>query len=211
MKRRDFLKNSALGVGATMLPLSVMGNDSKEETNKSKEETNEAVEYAKRSTANDITVLIHSEHRRYFMMEPDETGRIKLNDLYAAVKKAWRYDSELIKYSLPMLAITPELYETINGWYIVNPDMLYGGSIHDTTKDEFYQSLIVLGETDNKWKAGHKVYKQRAIITNEPKDNISLLDANGREHPLKEMENALGWDFRRIDGRVYGNYYFPGV
>jgi len=79
----------------------------------------------------------------------------------------------------------------------------YNGNYHSSTAYYDYN--------DNKWKAGDKIYEQRAVITKEDKDNIFMLDENGNEHPLRELESKLGWGYTLDNGRVYGNYYFPPV
>lgn len=202
MNRRKFIGNIGLGVGATMLPISLLGNDKPPK----KALISDGTTFVKRDTI----VLLNDEHRRFFMMEPDETGKIKLNDLYWAVKETWKNDDEMIKYPFPLLGITPEMYETINGWYIVNPDMLYGGSIEDTTKGVFYQSLIVLGDFDNKWEVDGEIIHQTAILKDINNKEVFLLDKNNKKYSIHEMNSSAHWTIAN-NNRIYGNWYFPPV
>jgi hypothetical protein len=44
------------------------------------------------------------------------TDGVSLQTLYSFIKEEWKNDSNLIKYAFPMLSITSEQFELINGW-----------------------------------------------------------------------------------------------
>lgn len=94
------------------------------------------------------------------------TDGVTLQCLYSFLKEEWKGDSNLIKYPFPMLAITEEKFELINGWDFYDQDSKNlirtgGWALKDTggTTQEEYAGIITLGtlgETD-------QVYYQQAI------------------------------------------------
>jgi hypothetical protein len=103
------------------------------------------------------------------------TDGVGLQCLYSFLKEEWKDNVELIKYPFPMLAITEEKFELINGWDFLNQDTKNlirtgGWALKDTggvTQEEYAGiiSLGTLGGTD-------QVYYQQ--VTAGPAVNIVL-------------------------------------
>lgn len=49
-----------------------------------------------------------------------DSGGTSIQALYSFCKEQWKYDSTLIKYPFPMIAITPEQFEFVDGWKPLN-------------------------------------------------------------------------------------------
>ena len=93
------------------------------------------------------------------------TDGVGLQCLYSFLKEEWKDNSELIKYPFPMLAITEEKFELINGWDFLNQDTKNlirtgGWALKDTggVTQEEYAGVITLGSLG----ATDQVYYQQA-------------------------------------------------
>jgi len=94
------------------------------------------------------------------------TDGVSLQCLYSFLKEEWKSDTNLIKYPFPMLAITEEKFELINGWDFYDQDSKNlirtgGWALKDTggTTEEEYAGIITLGTLG----ATDQVYYQQMI------------------------------------------------
>jgi hypothetical protein len=92
------------------------------------------------------------------------TDGVALQCLYSFLKEEWKADAGLIKYPFPMLAITEEKFELINGWDFADATTKQlirtgGWALKDTggTTQEEYAGIVTLGSLD----AGDQVYYQQ--------------------------------------------------
>jgi len=93
------------------------------------------------------------------------TDGVGLQCLYSFLKEEWKNDTLLIKYPFPMLAITEEKFELINGWDFANSTTKElirtgGWALKDTGGStlEEYAGIITLGSLDS----GDQVYYQQS-------------------------------------------------
>jgi len=92
------------------------------------------------------------------------TDGVSIQAFYSYLKEEWKTDDELIKYPFPMVAITPEQFEFVDGWVPADIDTvnLYrdGGFAiknSDGSSAEEYAGIITLGELG----ADDQVYYQQ--------------------------------------------------
>jgi len=97
------------------------------------------------------------------------TDGVSMQALYSFLKEEWKSDAALIKFPFPMVAITPEQFEFVDGWYPADLDAsnLFrdgGYAIKDgsISRAEFV-GVITLGSLDS----GDSVYYQQSI-TGDP-------------------------------------------
>jgi len=94
-------------------------------------------------------------------------GGVDLQTIYSFLKEAWKAETDLIRYSFPMVAITAEQFEFIGGWRLTNstdtglvdsiPYIRNGGwaevDAGGTTQNE-YMGVVTLGTI----QSNHRVY-----------------------------------------------------
>lgn len=97
-----------------------------------------------------------------------DDGGVDLQALYSFIKETWKSDSTLIKFPFPMIAITAEQYEFIEGWRLTNssdsgledsiPLIRNGGwseiAAGATTPTNSYMGVVTLGNINS----NHRVY-----------------------------------------------------
>ena len=92
------------------------------------------------------------------------TDGVTIQAFYSYLKEEWKTDSALIKYPFPMVAITPEQFEFVDGWQPADAttsnlyrDGGYAIKNNDGTSAEEYVGVITLGEIG----ASDQVYYQQ--------------------------------------------------
>ena len=55
-------------------------------------------------------------------------------DVYSSLLFRWKTENALFPHEFPMLAITREIFKMQHGWRILNPDMMYGGTLVQETE-----------------------------------------------------------------------------
>jgi hypothetical protein len=97
-------------------------------------------------------------------------GGVDLQTLYSFLKEQWKVEPDLIKYPFPMVAITSEQFEFIEGWRLTNsgdtplndsiPLIRNGGwseiASGATTPSRTYMGVVTLGNIED----NHRVYYQ---------------------------------------------------
>lgn len=97
-----------------------------------------------------------------------DDGGVDLQALYSFIKETWKSDTALIKFPFPMIAITAEQYEFIEGWRLTNssdtgledsiPLIRNGGwselAAGATTPTNSYMGVVTLGNINS----NHRVY-----------------------------------------------------
>ena len=97
-----------------------------------------------------------------------DDGGVDLQALYSFIKETWKSDTTLIKFPFPMIAITAEQYEFIEGWRLTNssdtgledsiPLIRNGGwseiAAGATTPTNSYMGVVTLGNINS----NHRVY-----------------------------------------------------
>lgn len=97
-------------------------------------------------------------------------GGVDLQTLYSFLKETWKSDAELIQYPFPMVAITSEQFEFVEGWRLTNsadtplndsiPLIRNGGwseiAAGATTPNRTYMGVVTLGNIED----NHRVYYQ---------------------------------------------------
>jgi len=71
-----------------------------------------------------IEVIFDTTNRTIELVEDGNLSSdgVLLQALYSFIKDEWRNDNELIKFPIPMIAITGEQFELINGWDFLDTD-----------------------------------------------------------------------------------------
>ena len=84
------------------------------------------------------------------------TNGVTFQCLYSFAKEEWRTDNELIKYPFPLVSITEESFELVNGWDFLTGTTRQllrdgGWSLKDSggTSTEEYMNVTSLGAFDN--------------------------------------------------------------
>ena len=102
-------------------------------------------------------------------------GGVDLQTLYSFLKEQWKIEPDLIKYPFPMVAITSEQFEFIEGWRLTNPtvETVEDAGLNDsiplirnggwseidsgaTTPNRTYMGVVTLGNIED----NHRVYRQ---------------------------------------------------
>jgi hypothetical protein len=107
------------------------------------------------------------------------TTSIGLREIYSATKHAWKEVEELPHFEFPIVAITTEQFEIINGWDFdkeTKPIIKDGGwTLIDVNgeKQEIWMNLVTLGKISNDAEVYFTAYKyQKPIrICNGPANN----------------------------------------
>ena len=80
------------------------------------------------------------------------TDGVTMQCLYSFLKEEWKDDADLIKYDFPMISITNEMFEFINGWDLADIDSKNlirdgGWALKDTggVSQEEYMNVTTLG------------------------------------------------------------------
>ncbi len=86
------------------------------------------------------------------------TDGVTLQCLYSFIKEEWKDDVSLIRFPFPMIAITPEQFEFVNGWSLEDQssvDLIRDGgfaikNLDGSSAEEYFGciTLGVIGETD---------------------------------------------------------------
>jgi hypothetical protein len=138
----------------------------------------------------------------------DATDGVSMQALYSKLKKAWR-DSEtqyqagsnLQFYDFPMLSITNEQFEFINGWDFADEGSKY--LIRDggwASASEQWMNVTTLGNFDLTGGAGTAYFTQDGTTT------VSILVAGPVNQPVKIWEDAT-MDHRDLDGDSFFRIY----
>jgi len=85
------------------------------------------------------------------------TDGVSMQTLYSFIKEEWKNDNNLIKFPFPMVSITSEQFEMINGWNLINSQSKYlirdGGwavvSPDTSANTEEWMNITSLGAFDN--------------------------------------------------------------
>jgi len=92
------------------------------------------------------------------------TDGVSIQALYSYLKEEWKTDSDLIKFPFPMVAITPEQFEFVEGWEPADIDTVNlfrdgGFAVKDSNGDSSseFVGVITLGEIG----ASDQVYFQQ--------------------------------------------------
>jgi hypothetical protein len=103
------------------------------------------------------------------------TDGVELQTLYSFLKEEWKNDSALIKFNFPMEAITPEQFEFINGWTLLNTSTINlirdgGFAVRNTSGnvEEEYIGFVTLGSVG----ATDQIYYQQ--VTDGSPTNVVL-------------------------------------
>ena len=109
----------------------------------------------------DGNIWIDTATKQIYLKEYGDlsTDGVTLQCLYSFLKEEWKNDNTLIKYPFPMVAITPEQFEFINGWRIAEDDgevtkyLLRDGGYavkkSDGSSEHEYFGCITLGNFDD--------------------------------------------------------------
>lgn len=64
------------------------------------------------------SVMIDTSQKRLYLLEQGflSTDGVSLQALYSFLKEEWKNDADLIQHTFPMISITPEQFEFIEGW-----------------------------------------------------------------------------------------------
>jgi hypothetical protein len=94
----------------------------------------------------------------------DAEDGVTLQAIYSYLKEEWKTDANLIKYPFPMVAITPEQFEFVDGWQPANMDTVYlfkdgGFAVKDSNGNSTseFAGIITLGTLG----AADQVYYQQ--------------------------------------------------
>ena len=70
------------------------------------------------TAATPVSVFFDTDARDVYLLEQDllSGDGVTLQALYSFIKVEWKADPDLIKHPFPMIAITPEQFEFIDGW-----------------------------------------------------------------------------------------------
>lgn len=144
------------------------------------------------------------------------TDGMNLNCLYSYLKIRWKNDTDLIKFAFPMISITSEQFELINGWDFgdtTTRELIRDGgwSLKDTggTTQETYMNLTSLGSFND--SANDRAYYLQSI-TGTPTDMVYAGEVN---QAIKIYGDATHGDFDyttffqiflREQGKTYGFY-----
>lgn len=113
----------------------------------------------KGTTADPVSVFFDTDARDVYLIEQDllSGDGATLQALYSFIKVEWKLDSDLIKHPFPMIAITPEQFEFIDGWSpfdattitdsVTGFDFVDGGGGNDILRNQSLteDSWIILG------------------------------------------------------------------
>jgi len=99
-----------------------------------------------------------------------DTGGATLKCVYSKLKEVWKSDTTLIKFPFPMLPITDEQFELINGWDFADTTtrqlIRTGGwalkSVDGTQTYEEYAGVITLGSLAD---TAHQIYYSQTALT----------------------------------------------
>jgi hypothetical protein len=109
----------------------------------------------------DGNIWIDTATKQIYLKEYGDltTDGVTLQCLYSFLKEEWKNDDTLIKFPFPMVAITPEQFEFVNGWRIAEDDdnhtlfLLRDGGFAiknaDGTSEREFFGCITLGEFDD--------------------------------------------------------------
>jgi len=96
---------------------------------------------------------------------------VSLQTLYSYIKEVWRNDNTLIKFPFPMVAVTAEQFELINGWnfkdnYTITLIRDGGWALKNVAgaSQEEYMNVTTLGSFDNS-SSDKAYYLQNSAIT----------------------------------------------
>lgn len=183
MNRRGFLKSVTTGMALSAIPVSVLG-------------------FVTTNVTKDF--LSFDIDRKTISWVANTEKRITVNDLYTTMKKLWKNEDDLIRYSFPIIANTPEYVEMVDDWSLDDTmlDHLYGGSI--LNKEETWLGVSLIGYPvkkdmsvflyrDDKPK-GIKVHTNNFLI----KDSIGI-----KRLTIKQVNTA--YNYSHID--TYINKY----
>lgn len=139
--------------------------------------------------------------------------------LYSFAKEEWRTDSELIKFPFPMVSITEESFELVNGWNFVSSGQTRnlirdgGWSLRDSggTSVEEYMNVTTLGTFENS-TTDLAYYLQLSGTSGTPTDMVFSGEVN-QAVKIYGDENNGDVDYRNIfklylreQGKTYGFY-----
>jgi hypothetical protein len=103
---------------------------------------------------------------------------VTIQAIYSYLKEEWKTDNDLIKFPFPMVAITPEQFEYVDGWQPADIDTVYlfkdgGFAVKDSNGDSSseFAGIITLGSLDT----SDQVYYQQTEDGNAK--NIHLTGA----------------------------------
>jgi len=112
-------------------------------------------------------IQVDLERREIIVDEPKT-----LLEVYFGLKNHWRHDTTAIQYEFPMVAVTDEIMETINGWDLSDDsiqNIRSGGLTVRNSQGNIitqYAGIIALGDFEHNQL--HEV--QAGQITNPPFD-----------------------------------------
>lgn len=97
---------------------------------------------------------------------PSSTSGVTMQAVYSYLKEEWKTDAALIKFDFPMLSITNEQFELINGWDFADTTTKnlirdWGWALNDTgTNVEEYMNITTLWAFDD--SASDQAYYQQS-------------------------------------------------
>lgn len=141
---------------------------------------------------------------------------ITMQCLYSFSKEEWRTDTTLIKFPFPLISITAESFELVNGWDFLDDSSRElvrdaGWALKDAggVSLEEYMNVATLGNFDN---SGTDQAYYLQVTGGTPTDTVTAGEVN---QPVKIFGDAThgNFDYRdlfimylREQGKLYGQY-----
>jgi len=135
---------------------------------------------------------------------PSSTSWVTMQAVYSYLKEEWKTDDALIRFDFPMLSITNEQFELINGWDFENDATKnlirdWGWALNSAgTNAEEYMNITTLGAFDDS-TVDQAYYLQSDGWT--PTDIVLTWEVN---QAVKIYWDATHWDF---DYRAFFKVY----
>ena len=145
-----------------------------------------------------------------------DDGGVSMQTLYSFIKEEWKNDNNLIKFPFPMISITSEQFELINGWDFTNSGSKYlirdGGwaQVDPTTgnNNEEWMNVTTLGTFDDSL-VDLAYFTQTGSANATPQD----FQLPGAVNQAVQLVESGSYDYRdyftiflREQGKTYGIY-----
>jgi hypothetical protein len=145
------------------------------------------------------------------------TDGVTLQAVYSYLKEEWKSDSTLIKFPFPMVAITPEQFEFVDGWqpadFTTNNYFRDGGYATkntDGTTAEEYMGVITLGSLGG----SDQVYFQQSsdgtatnIVLTGAANQCVKIYGDGNGHGIDNTTSTDNKSYFKIFVREYQKQY----